>query len=281
MKHGSEEVHVRPRVDLVTIPRSQLRSHVGRCPAHAGDVTRARNEGGEVVAIANRDPPVEQVDLAVAPEHHVARLQVEMDDPARVREVHRVAHLNQRSKVPLHASAVAERHGPVDTLDALHEEQRRFLAAVERMNRDHVGVLELTAQPRLPEKRLGRGGVVGSERRLHGHLTTETALLTGADDAHATTPELVAQLHEGHAISGAGGQLLHPTHPGGGPHDGLTGNDRALGVDLQLRLPDPSLVPDGVELGHAVVGGVHVSRRQTTTPDAGRAPLVPPGRELT
>ena len=69
--------------------RLLLRRHVGRCSTPRRDRTR-RSLAGERA----RQPPVHQIDLAEAPEHHVARLHVAVDHPVLVRERQRVADLD-------------------------------------------------------------------------------------------------------------------------------------------------------------------------------------------
>ena len=59
--------------------------------------------GGAVVAALRvgddaRDAPVEHVDLAVVAEHDVRRLEIAMDDAARVRELDREADVDERAR---------------------------------------------------------------------------------------------------------------------------------------------------------------------------------------
>ena len=248
------------------LPRRELRRHVGGRAEHALDVASTRNERGKIVTIADRDAPIEKVDLAVAPEHDVAWLQIEVDDAARVCEVDGVADLHESSEVLLSLGAVLKGERPVDALDTLHEQQRCVLTAVQRVYRYYVGVLELAAQPRFTKKRLGRLRIRGVERGFDRDLTTETALLPGSHHPHRTTADLRAEGHERRVVPRHGRKLLHPVQPRGGGLRSVRRNDRARRVDLQLGRPDPALVPYGVELRYSLVD-IHFGSRASEQSD--------------
>jgi hypothetical protein len=103
VQRGADEVHVRARVDASEVSHCHLRRHVRRRP----DDLAARRARRRAHRPAQRDPPVDEVHLAEAADHHVVELHVPVHDAARVRKVQRVAHAHQH--VDLRAQAVSLR----------------------------------------------------------------------------------------------------------------------------------------------------------------------------
>ena len=187
VQRGAEQVHVGALVE-------------GRPEEHLGRHVRGRTGdpvGRRRPRERRRDPPVDEVDLAVAPDHHVLGLDVAMEDAAAVRELDRSTHVREDAEVrgePIHVRRedgpervlrVAEERRPVDALDALHHEQRTAAVVdAERVHRDDAGMLERSGEPCLAkEPRTGRGGGVLLQR-LHRHVAIERTLAREVDAAH-------------------------------------------------------------------------------------------------
>ena len=113
-------------------------------------------------ALRRRDAPVDEVDLAVAADHHVLGLDVAMDDAAAVRELDGPTHLREDLEVrgePIELVAKVDQSGcasssmsvaQVDAFDALHDEERpAALVDAERMHRNDAGMLERAGEARL------------------------------------------------------------------------------------------------------------------------------------
>ena len=102
-----------------------------------------------------RDAPVEHVHLAVVAEHDVRRLEIAVDDAARVRELDREAHVDERAQqragsgAPARASLLGER----DAGEPLHREERAArLVDAELVDRDDRRVIEAGLDPRLAQE---------------------------------------------------------------------------------------------------------------------------------
>ncbi len=178
-----------------------------------------RGGGRRHLLLQLRDPPVEDVHLAVVAEHHVRGLEVAVEDAPRVGEVHRQAHRRERREqlaqaelardlrvaVAQAADHLLERHA----LQALHREVRAaVLVEPEVVHRDDRGVLELALDAALAEEARAERGVVpvvGQEHLLRD-VAADARVLAEEDLAHRPEPELLALLVAGDvALQGAGG----------------------------------------------------------------------------
>jgi hypothetical protein len=257
MQDGAQEVHVRARVDGLAIAGRELRRHV-RGRAHDPlDIAGPGQEIGEIVVHAYRDAPVEQIQLAVVADHDVARLEVQVHDAAGMREMHRVTHLHEGSQVCLHRVAILESEGPLAAFHPAHDQERRLALTVERVHRNHVGMLESPADPRLAEQRLG--GRCAAVWRLDGHLAPERALGSTVHHTHGPAPELVAQHRQRTVPRSRLGQFAHQRRPGERLGQGVS-KDRTLVIHLDLGRIDPAPVPDGLQLAQGDVCVGHLSR---------------------
>jgi hypothetical protein len=126
VEHRAQRVDVRARVHALDLAARLLGRHVGRraddaaldgaelvllaLPAlEAGDAGRARVDAdvlGVGLADEPRQAPVHHEDLAEAPDHHVARLQVAVDHALRVGVAHRLRELEQHRRDARRAPAV-------------------------------------------------------------------------------------------------------------------------------------------------------------------------------
>ena len=100
VEHRAGEVHVRAlRLARIAGATSISRSVCQRArePRLVG---QDRKPAARVRAQADRDAPVEQVDLAELADHHVVGLEVAVDDTLVVREPHRVQDRHQDGDVP-------------------------------------------------------------------------------------------------------------------------------------------------------------------------------------
>ena len=179
-----------------------------------------------------------------------------MEDPAAVREPKRIEHLQQDPEVPreqirdpepaLHLGGVAEQRAPLDALDPLQHDQR-LPAVVERevVDRDHVGVLERSGDPRLAQE-IERRRRCASARleRLDRHRATERDLLGGPDHAHPALGDHVADPQMHRARQRPTGQLLE--------HRQRTLAARARQLGLVARGGHDRLVGGGRERRHGV-----------------------------
>ena len=116
----AQRIHVAALVQLGQPSRRLLRRHVRRRPEHVASSVRwldsarsataspgsvrgrARTRRSPVLGLADqaRQPPVHPQRLAEIGDHHVRRLEVPVDHPARVRERHRPAHVPKRLHQP-------------------------------------------------------------------------------------------------------------------------------------------------------------------------------------
>jgi hypothetical protein len=195
VERRAELVHVGERRHLA-ISCELLRRQVRGRPRQA-----RRRRAGRDLRRAERDPPVDQAHLAEAADHHVRGLHVAVDHAAPVREVERVAQLDEHLDVarepvaarvaPARVGRVVDQLAPAGALDALHHHARHAVgAAIEEVHRDDAGVLERAGGARLAlELRLGRRRDALGPEALHGHLAAERRLARQLDAPHAALAE--------------------------------------------------------------------------------------------
>src|SRR5262245_50856580 len=113
-----------------------------------------------------RNAPVEEVDLAEAPDHHVRRLHVAVEDATAVDEVERLGNAHQDlalhakdiampedELLPQRVRAISVELAEARALDPLHHKKRRaVLPEAERVHRDDARVLERAGDARLVEE---------------------------------------------------------------------------------------------------------------------------------
>ncbi len=149
-----------------------------------------------------RQAPVGHVDFAVAPEQDVARLEVPVDDVARVRVADGAAHLDEHSE-QAHERPVAPQRRVVDHVPergGAHDPHRveEVLASerAEVMDRDDARMLELARDLRLADE--APAVVLTRANLLLQHLECDRAahppIHRREDDAHAALAELRADL---------------------------------------------------------------------------------------
>jgi hypothetical protein len=139
VEQDADGVHVDPLVDLLA--EDLLRREAGRRAEHVllGDVRRSRDELGE--------PEVEDLDVVGATlplaQHDVGRLDVAVNDPARVRLAEALEHLRRDRHEVREAQAGPPTHEAVERVagDVLHHDEGASVDAPEVVDRDDVGVL--------------------------------------------------------------------------------------------------------------------------------------------
>ena len=182
----TEQVHIRSCIDCVT--DHHLRCHVG---GRSDDCSGLRR----CFVAREGNTPVDQVDLAEVPDHHVLGLDVAMDHATRVRELHSLTNLHENPEVRLEPIATASRPSamlqvaqqcpPVDPLDTLHHENRTAcIVDAERVYRDHAGVFERAGDPCFAQQRRGRRWLDRFLDRLHRDFTIERSLPREQHPAH-------------------------------------------------------------------------------------------------
>ena len=158
---------------------------------HLGGHVRGRpcDAVAERRALRRRDAPVDEVDLAVAADHHVLGLDVAMNDVATVRELDGPTDLREDLEVrgeaielacegrPERMRVVVDERRPIDALDALHDEERpAAVVDAERVHGNDAGMLERPGEARLAEQADGGGGRGALLERLDGDVAIERAL---------------------------------------------------------------------------------------------------------
>jgi hypothetical protein len=154
-----------------------------------------------------REPPVDDPDLVRRADDQVGRLQVAVDDAARVRVRHDVAGREQDAQRASERPAIAARARELEDLlerAPLAERHREVdLAArigTEVVDRDDAGVLQLPGDARLREEALeDRVRLAGVPRQrlrvehLHRDRALEHRVPHAQDDAHAAARHLAEQ----------------------------------------------------------------------------------------
>ena len=205
-KGRPEQVNVRVRAHGTQRIAQHFRGHVVRRPCHrerGGGVRQPRVVG----ARGDGNAPVEDVDLAKAPEHDVFGLEVPVHNAALVREGDRIAHTDERAQVPVeqvprtealpHRLRVLQQVAPDDAFNALQHDGRPALGVHRQVvDGNHVRVLEAAGYPGLAKQL--KAHVAASHRvlqRLHGDRSVERHLPRETHDAHASFAEGVRR-HE-------------------------------------------------------------------------------------
>ena len=184
----------RPRLDVVAahllgrhVARRAERSRRRSVPSSSASTSPASRRALACRSSDARDAPVEHVDLAEVAEHDVRRLEIAMDDAARVRELDREADVDERAQAAaaagrrLRRARLRER----DAGEPLHREVRPAVrVGAELVHRDDRRVLEprldprLAQEPRRPRPRDGsraRMRLIATSRPMRWSCATRTS----------------------------------------------------------------------------------------------------------
>ena len=212
VEHRAEGVDVRALVELAEVRGELLRRHVRHGAAHAAARADGAQVAGVVAAALERDAPVHHVDLAVAADHHVARLEIQVQHAAAVREVDGLAHLEEHAQQALEARAVglcgdaaAHEGGERVALDELHHEE----GAARRVDVDVVDGHDVRVVEAAGDVRFGdeeRDLVDARRQRRVQHLDGDAASHRVVEHvehgAHAAGGDLASHLEARRQIVG-------------------------------------------------------------------------------
>ncbi len=214
VRDDPERVDVGRRTDAGGLGLDLLGAHVLRCPH---ELAGARRElGGTLVAGEQpRDAEVDDHRPAVRPHQDVARFQIAVNDPVRVRVLNRVAHRGEERdarlesepgsrRVLLERSAVHVLHGDPGLR---HATRARHLARVEHARDPRVveASEDLGLEPE-PCAHFGRDRT-GREQLDRGRPAITRAELAQVDDAHSAPPELAHEPPRADPAAGGGREL--------------------------------------------------------------------------
>lgn len=182
----AERVQVGVRADRTA--HRLLGGHVGgRSDGGAGV-----REAGGVGVHDGGDAQVEDGDRAVLLHHHVARLQVAVDDRHGVHGAQDGAQLGRDGDRPLPRVRVllGEVVGEVGAVDVLHDEEQLLALAARVVHRDKPGVVDLCGHPALAHEAAAQfvgllaRHLVGAQQ-LHRHAPVQPPVVRRPDLAHA------------------------------------------------------------------------------------------------
>ena len=188
-EHAAEREHVQSRADLLRAPRL-----LGRHVAERAE-DRPRLRGDHLVEAG--DAEVEELDLlhAAADEEEVRRLEIAVDDAARVHHAERLRHPAGERDGLVHVEApVREAPGQVLPFEPLHGEEllARLDDAVVDVA-DEAGVAQLRDGLGLALEARVRGPRA-IEADLHRHHLAREAVVGAEDLAHAPYPRELLEL---------------------------------------------------------------------------------------
>ncbi len=199
-EHDAERVDVAPRVYVLCAALGLLGGHVGG-GAHELALGREARPGARFVEPL-RDAEVEDprradpVLRAGRVDDHVLRLQVAVDDPARVRVVDGVRHLREEREEPAHGlRRVVEERAERRPLREVHGDVGAALVLAEVVDADDRGVVELGGGLGLAEEAPARHVVleVPREEDLERERPVELGVARAVDDAHAAARDLLEE----------------------------------------------------------------------------------------
>lgn len=257
VEHAAQEVHVGGRAERAR----GLVDHLGREVRRRADELLAI-ERGELVGV-HREAPVDEVDLAVAAEHDVGRLEVAVQDAAAVRERDGAGHLRQHEdrateevvadadRGPRGVPRLGEELGEAHAGDALHHHERRAGAVDDQaVHRHHRGVLERAGDAGLAHQDAARRVAEVGARDLHRHVARHRALARRDHAPGAALAEDRAELEVRHGAAVLGDRRA-AGHGGAG--------DRERGRERHRRGQGRAGIVAGAglgERGQAAVDGV-------------------------
>ena len=144
------------------------------------------------VSMHGGDAEVEDGDRAVLLDHHVARLEVAVDDRHRVHRAQHGAQLGGDRDRPLPRVRVVlgEVVGEVGAVDVLHDEVQLLALAARVVDGDQAGVVDLRGDPALAHEAAAQlvgllaGHLVGAQQ-LHRDAPVQPLVVRRPDLAHA------------------------------------------------------------------------------------------------
>lgn len=189
------------------VPRAEehLRGDVAGRPARVGRVGRRRRalavDDDRALLVDLREAPVGEVDLPVIADEDVLRLDVAVQDPARVRVPQGARDLEEHAGEARGRPRPAQLRAREDVAerallhDAHRVEGRAVGAGAEIVDGDDAGVLELRGDPRLLDEARGDHGILRDAglERLQRHHAAHLAIERGDDLAHAAGAELLLE----------------------------------------------------------------------------------------
>jgi hypothetical protein len=205
-KDGPKRIHIRVGPLRIPYAKNLFRGHV---PKGAKQHTRRSFRGvrqhvrsrvgqGDPRVIELGDAPIENVNLAVLPEHDVRRLEVSVNDAAGMGAVDRHADIRegreQLSQRILGFSAIAASAQSVKhsvqsfPTNSFHREERiAFVVLIDVMNGHDGRMVELSLNPSFSPKTFVGDGSLRMFRleALEGDLATEPAVVNQAHRPHA------------------------------------------------------------------------------------------------
>ncbi len=181
-----ERVQVGVRADRAA--HRLLGRHVGRRADGGAGVGQA----GGVGVHDGGDAEVEHGDGAVLLHHHVARLEVAVDDRHGVHGAQYGAQLRGDGRRPLPRVGVVfgEVVAEVGAVDVLHDEEQLLALAARVVHRDQAGVVDLGGHPALAHEAAAQfvgllsGHLVGAQQ-LHRHAPVQPFVVGRPDLSHA------------------------------------------------------------------------------------------------
>ncbi|MGY4277829.1 hypothetical protein ACVILE_004009 [Streptomyces sp. M18.1] len=158
-------------------------------------------EAGGVGVHDGGDTEVEDGDGAVLLHHHVARLEVAVDDRHRVHGAQYGAQLGGHGDRPLPGVGVVlgEVVGEVGAVDVLHDEEQLLALAARVVHGDQPGVVDLCGHPALAHEAAAQfvgllaRHLVGAQQ-LHRHAPVEPSVVGRPDLSHAALSDERGQL---------------------------------------------------------------------------------------
>ena len=231
VEHDAEAVDVRAMVDAVELAAGLFGAHVGRrADGGAGDglmISQAAElqlGGGLQQRLGRADhfgqTPIHDQDLAVGPDHEVARLEIAMHHATAVGEGHGVADLEEQlddfETVLGRTGAPSQPVGEDDALDPFHGVEDRAVGQhADVVHRHHARVFELGGDLHLVQE---AGGVLALDvptiESLERHRALGIAVAQGEDHALRALAETSAE-HEARPVRAQAAEWAPALESGG------------------------------------------------------------------
>ena len=190
VEHAPERPHVRPFVDL--FPADLLGAHVGRRPDHRALARRQRR----VIRLARGglgNAEVEHLDMAVARDLDIGRLEVAMHDPLVVRRRERAGDLGRdSSRIRQRQPAPSQSRGERLAVDQLEYQGADAVVLLEAVDRADVRMIERGEDARFATEARQSFGVLRQKRRqdLDGNVALQPGVARAIHLAHAAGPDV-------------------------------------------------------------------------------------------
>jgi hypothetical protein len=188
-QHAPQRIQISPAVDLVApdLLRRDVVDGPHHLPAHRRPATRRRVLG---------QPEVRQIDVLDAALHRdqrIARLDIAMDQPTRMRRVQGAGELcHKRHRALRSQRSIAPQQSPqVGALDVPHPDVQQAIDLAGLEDRHDARVIDRRRQARLRQETLAKAVVLRQLRRqeLQRHPPTEPQILRTVDGTHAAAPD--------------------------------------------------------------------------------------------